>query len=48
MIFMETHDQVPNPDVGAFVQQCLAAGAILVVVTKNSDGRTCTISVQRE
>ena len=48
MILMKTHDSIPREKVGAFVQQCLTEGALIVVVTKNPDGRTCTVSVQKE
>ena len=43
MILMETHESVPKAEVGALVQRCLTEGAILVVVTNNRDGRTCTV-----
>ena len=45
---METHDNVPRDEVGALVQQCMSAGAVIVVVTQNSGNRTCTVSVQRK
>jgi hypothetical protein len=48
MILMETHDRVPQAEVGTFVQQCISAGAVIVVVTQNPDQLTCTISVQRD
>lgn len=48
MILMQTHDSVPKSEVGTFVQQCINEGAVIVVVTQNPDGRTCTVSVQRE
>jgi len=48
MILMETHDRVPQGEVGAFVQRCIVEGAIIVVVTQNPDQLTCTVSVQRE
>jgi hypothetical protein len=48
MIIMKTHDSVPQAEVGAFVQQCIAKGAVVIVITRNSDGRTCTVSVQQD
>ena len=48
MILMEIHESILRPETGAFVQQCLREGAVIVVVTPNPDGRTCTVSVQRE
>ena len=48
MILMTTHDHVPRSELGAFVQQCIEKGAIVIVVTKNPDGLTCTVSVQQE
>jgi hypothetical protein len=48
MILMETHDAVAREDVGAFVQQYLQEGAILIVVTNNPDGVTCTVSIQKD
>ena len=48
MILMKTHEGVPMAEVGAFVQKCFAEGAIAIVVTRNPDGRTCTVSVQND
>jgi len=48
MILMETHERVPLAEVGGFVQQCLAEGARIVVVTQNADGLSCSVSVQRD
>jgi hypothetical protein len=48
MILMKTHETVLQTEIGAFVQQRIAEGAVIVVVTKNPDGRTCTVSVQDE
>jgi hypothetical protein len=48
MILMETFDNIPKEEVGAFVQRCLDEGAVIVVVTRNPDGQTCTVSVERE
>jgi len=48
MILMETHESIPRLETGAFIQQCLHEGAVIIVVTPNPDGRTCTVSVQRE
>jgi hypothetical protein len=45
---MKTHEGVPLEEVGVFVQKQLAEGAIAIVVTRNPDGRTCTVSVQHE
>ena len=47
-VVMESHDSVPRGEVGFFVQECVKAGAVIVVVTQNPDNRTCTISVQRD
>lgn len=46
MILIKTHENVPLTEVGAFVQQCVAGGAKNVFVTRNPDGRTCTVRVQ--
>ena len=48
MILLETHERVPRSDTADFVQRCLDEGAVVVVVTPNSDGCTCTVSVQRD
>ena len=48
MILMTTHEGVPLADVGAFVQKCLAEGAIAIVITRNPDGCSCTVSVQND
>jgi len=48
MILMKTHEGVPLEGVGAFIQKCLAEGAVAIVVTRNPDGRTCTVSVQND
>ena len=45
---METHDSFPRAEVGAFVQQCIKDGAVIVVVTQNPDQRTCRVIVQRD
>jgi hypothetical protein len=47
MILMKTHD-IPSTEVGTFVQQCIAKGAVIIVVTRNPGGHTCTVSVQQE
>jgi len=47
MILMKTHD-IPTAEVGAFVQQCIAKGAVVIVVTKGPGGQTHTVSVQQE
>ena len=48
MFFMERHENISLNDLGAFVQKCVTAGAMIVVVTRNPDGVTCTVSVQHE
>lgn len=48
MILMKTHDSVLQSEVGAFVQRCVDEGAVIVVVTRNPDGHTCTVSVQKD
>ena len=47
MFFMERHENVPLAEVGERVQRWLAEGVRIVVVTRNSDGATCTVSLQR-
>jgi hypothetical protein len=47
MLLMERHENIPLAEAGAFLQRCIDAGASVVVLTRNPDGRTCTISVQR-
>lgn len=48
MFLMERHENIPVSELGAFVQRCLDHGATIIVVTRNADARTCTVSVQRE
>jgi hypothetical protein len=48
MFLMERHENIPLAAVGAFVQRYLDSEATIIVVTRNSDGRTCTVSVQRD
>lgn len=48
MFLMERHENIPVSEIGAFVQRCLEAGATIVVVTRNPDATTCTVSVQRD
>lgn len=48
MILMKTHDHIPLKKVGDFVQQCLDEKAVILVVTRNADGKTCTVCVQKE
>jgi hypothetical protein len=48
MFLMDRHENIPVAELGAFVQRCLDQGATIVVVTRNTDGVTCTVSVQRE
>ena len=47
MLLMERHENIPATEIGIFVQRCLGEGASIIVITRNPDGRTCTISVQR-
>ncbi len=47
MFLMERHEKIPLPEIGAFVQRCAEAGALVIVITRNADGVTCTVSVQR-
>ena len=47
-ISMETHESVRREDVGALVQEFTNKGALIIVVTQNPDGSTCTVSVQRD
>jgi len=47
MILMETFDDVPKDEVGAFVQRCVDDDAVIVVVTRNTDGESYTVSVER-
>lgn len=48
MIFMKTYEQILQEEVGVFVQRCAAEGAVAVVVRRNADGKTWTVSVQSE
>jgi hypothetical protein len=48
MFLMDRHENIPLSEIGAFVQRCVDAGATIVVVTRNPDGQTCTVSVQRD
>lgn len=48
MVLLETHEEVPRAEVGAFIQQRLDEGAIVFVVTANPDGLTCRVCVQRD
>lgn len=48
MFLMERHEKILLPDLGEFVQQCIESGGQIVVITRNPDGLTCTVSVQRE
>lgn len=47
-ISMETHESVRREEVGALVQEFTNKGALIIVVTQNPDGRTCTVSVQQD
>jgi len=47
MFLMQTNESVPQAEIGAYVQRCLENGGNLIVVTKNPDGKTCTVSVQQ-
>lgn len=48
MVWMETLEDIPLTDVGALVQKYLEAGALAIVVTRQSDGDHCTVNVRRE
>ena len=48
MILLKTYDQILQEQVGFFVQRCIAEGAVAIVVRRNADGKTVTISVQME
>lgn len=48
MFLMDRHENIPVAEVSAFVQRCMEMGATIVVVTRNADGCSCTVSVQRE
>lgn len=48
MFLMERHEKISVRELGTFIQQCVDAGAHIVVVTRNPDGETCTVSVQRD
>lgn len=48
MFLMERHENISLENLGAFVQQCMDEGGQIVVITRNPDGMTCTVSVQRE
>jgi len=47
-LLLERHENIALEKVGTFVQQLLAEGARMVVVTVQPDGLACTISVQRD
>lgn len=48
MFFMERHENISLSELGAFVQDCMVTGARILVISRNPDGLTCTVSVQRE
>ncbi len=48
MFLMDRHENIPLADVGVIVQHCLDAGATIIVITRNADGQTCTVSVQQD
>lgn len=48
MFLMDRHENIPIKELGAFIQRTVEAGATIVVVTRNPDGKTCTVSVERE
>ena len=48
MVWMETLENIPKPEIGTVVQQCIEEGALAVVVTRSNDGGNYTISVRRE
>ena len=47
-VSMETYESVRREDVGALVQEFTNKEALIIVVTQNPDGRTCTVSIQRD
>lgn len=48
MFFMERHETISLTELALFVQECMRSGARIVVISRNADGHTCTVSVQRE
>ncbi len=48
MVWMETLEKIPQAEIGAIVQKCIEEGALAVVVTRGTDGRSYTINVRRE
>lgn len=48
MFLMDRHENIPIGELGAFVQRYIDSGATIIVVTRNHDGKTCTVSVERE
>jgi hypothetical protein len=47
MFLMERHEKIPLPELSAFVQRCAEAGASVIIITRNADGVTYTVSLQR-
>ncbi len=48
MFLLERHEEIPLRELGAFIQQCAESGATIVVVTRNPDGKTFAVSVERD
>lgn len=48
MFLMERHENICLSELAAFVEQCMLSGARIVVVSRNVDGYTYTVSVQRD
>lgn len=44
---MEHHEHIPIPDLFAFVQRSLTEGVQIIIISRNADGATCTVSLQR-
>ncbi|MDP1578876.1 MAG: hypothetical protein Q8M02_01270 [Candidatus Didemnitutus sp.] len=47
MFLLERHAEIPLHELGAFIQRCVDSGATIVVVTRNPDGKTFAVSVER-
>ncbi len=48
MFLLERHERISLKDLAAFVQDCMQSGVKILVISRNDDGQTCTVSVQRE
>ncbi|MBI3887164.1 MAG: hypothetical protein HY302_15770 [Opitutae bacterium] len=48
MVWLDTIENIPKSEIGAFVQKCIDEGALAVVVTRSNDGGSYTINVRRE